>query len=237
MRQHWGDQPIDNPPILYGSSAAHRIAAVRQLGGFNETLRTNFEDTDLTQRLLAANHRLAYLPTLRLEHLKRDTPDSVLRMFWNWYLPPAVLAGQFASVDAWLRGRHPWIWSDYRSRSCLDDTYPTLSLLTLALPWIQVTRDMGLLAKRLGTPVDAAPLGDLAGRMLRERGHAAPIANWLAEWIRHTAAERAAPGAGPLNPVILEAVATEASLSLPRRSFWSHAERSAQLLGILATPG
>lgn len=232
MRQHWGDHPLDNPPILFGSSAAHRVAALHELGGFNESLRTNFEDTDLTQRLRAAGHRLAYFPSLRLEHLKRDTPDSVLRMFWNWFVPPAVLAGQFDSVDAWLRARLPWIWADYRSRSRLDDAHPSSSLLTFALPWVQITRDLAQLSERLNAPVDVMPLAEIASKMLIERGHASDIARWMAERIHHAASDRKTLAESPLNQVVIDAIAAEASMSIPRRSFWVHSEQSARVLGV-----
>ncbi len=191
--------------------------------------------TDLTQRLRAADFRLAYVPALRLEHLKRDTADSVLRMFWNWYLAPSVLAGHFASVDTWLRFRLPWIWSDYRSRAKLDAAFPTLSLLTLALPWILVTRDLALLADQLKTPADVTPLADLAERQLRAQGHHAIIAAWTAERVLVAAAEGKSTGGGPLNPAILEAVADQASGSLQRRSFWSDVEQSAHALSIFAS--
>lgn len=232
MRQHWGDQPLENPPILYGSSAAHRVAVLQAAGGFNESLRTNFEDTELTQRLRAANHRLAYVPSLRLDHLKRDDHDSVLRMFWNWYLPPSVLAGHFSSVDTWLKTRLPWIWSDYRSRSRLDDPFPTLSLLTLALPWVQVIRDLYLLSEQLAAPIDASPVADLASRMLVERGHDESIAEWIAARVRRVPGERASSAAGSLNTVILNAIASEASTSLPRRSFWDAVNQSARALAV-----
>lgn len=232
MRQHWGSEPLENPPILYGSSAAHRVGPIRDLGGFNEALRTNFEDTDLTQRLLGARHRLAYLPSLRLEHLKRDTPDSVLRMFWNWYLPPAVLAGRFDSADAWLQGRHAWIWSDYRSRARIDEAVPQLGLLTLALPWVQVVRDLDMLSERLGEPADTSPLADLAAKVLTDRGQDAALAAWVAERVRNAGRQSAAPSRSPLNPAILRLVAAESINAIPHRAYWSLVERGGRAHGV-----
>jgi hypothetical protein len=117
----------------------------------------------------------------------------------------------------------------------MDDAYPSLCLLTLALPWVQVARDLCLLAERSGTPTDIAALADVANRMLLERGHAPATARWISERITHAATELCCLGRGaPLNPVIIDAIAAEASVSLPRLSFWTHAERSARELGVHA---
>lgn len=226
MAQHYGDASRANPPILYGSSAAHRLEAVFAVGGFNEALRTNYEDTDLTQRLLAAGHSLAYVPELRLEHLKQDTPDTVLRMFWQWYFPPADLSGFFGSGQAWLINRLPWIWSDYRRRARHDAAHPRLTLITCALPWVQVVRDLALLASRLNTPANFTPVLGLAVAVHRDCGFPEPLVAWLTDRIRYALHQAQATQGDLINPAILSAIRDASLESVPRRAFWPALDES-----------
>jgi GT2 family glycosyltransferase len=226
MRQHYGDAPVDNPPILYGSSAAHRVTELVRCGGFNEALTTNFEDTDLTQRMLKKGCRLAYVPSLRSEHLKRDTPDSVLRMFWNWYRPPAELAGSFRDVPTWLSQRHGWIWADYRWRSRADAQRPALTALTMALPWVQVVRDLGLIAGRAGIGVDLGAIADLAFTIHGADGCGEMVARWICGRIEAASATTCQNSPQPLHPEILTAVREGALASFPRRTFWHDLQTS-----------
>lgn len=220
MRQHWGDEPLENPPILFGSSAAHRVAILQQAGGYDETLRTNFEDTELTQRLLRAGHRLAYVPTLASEHLKRDTADSVLRMFWNWFRPPADMAGHFQDVGTWLRHRHPWVWRDYGKRLTGQAALPRLTALTTALPWTQVMRDLQHLAERVGTPVNLTQVAELAASIHDAHGFPREFIRWLRERLDFVQRQCGVAAGDPLNPAIISQIREHAELSIPRRTYW-----------------
>jgi len=230
MRQHWGDQSVLNPPILFGSSAAHRVAVLRSMGGFNESLRTNFEDTDLTQRLLHAGHKLAYVPTLVSEHLKRDTPDSVLKMFWGWYLPPADLAGQMRDINTWLAHRLPWIWHDYRGRALGHASMPRLTAITMALPWVQVLRDLHLLAHRAGVAVDLRSIVETAATIHASHGFDKPFIQWLDTRLQFVLAQCGADAGEPLHPQVVEAVRGLASQSIPHRSYWNDLDVSVREL-------
>ena len=220
MRQHWGDDPLENPPILFGSSAAHRLEIVRRAGGYNEDLRTNFEDTDLTQRLLRAGHRLAYVPSLVSEHLKRDTPDSVLRMFWNWYRPAADLAGHFHDVGTWLQHRHPWIWQDFASRMTGDASLPRLTAITAALPWSQVMRDVHLLAERSGRAVDLRPVVELAKAVHEAHGYGAEFILWLSTRLENVLKQCETSVMESLNPLVFSQLRECALRAIPRRGYW-----------------
>ncbi len=219
LRQHWGDKPIENPPILFGSSAAHRTEVLLRLGGFNEALGTNFEDTELTQRLLRAGHRLAYMPELASEHLKRDTPDSVLAMFWNWYRPGAELAGQFGDVQAWLNHRHPWIWQDFTTRVVAGAPFPSLAAITTALPWTQLMRDLQLLGSRSETPVDLRPVLRLAAEVHACHGYNHEFIHWLCRRLEAVLAGR--QGGAPLHPLVHAGIQECAKRALPRKQYWN----------------
>jgi len=226
MRQHWGDQPLANPPILFGSSAAHRLEILRRAGGYDESLRTNFEDTELTQRLLRAGHRLEYVPSLAIEHLKRDTPDSVLRMFWNWYRPAADLAGHFANIDVWLQQRHPWIWHDYAGRVVGDVGAPRLTAITTALPWSQVMRDLHLLAGRAGTAVDLRTVVDVAMELHAANGFGDRFTDWLRARLESVRGQCGGGAGDPLHPMVLSKVRDHATRAIPRREYWEDLDRS-----------
>jgi len=226
MSQHWGDHPVENPPILYGSSAAHRLAILRNAGGYNELLRANFEDTELTQRMLHAGHRLAYVPSLALEHLKQDTPDSVLRMFWNWYRPPADLAGHFANTSAWLQQRHPWIWRDYAARAISDARTPGLTAITTALPWSQVMRDLHLLAGRTGVSVDLRPLIDIATEIHVTHGFGAFFNSWLRDRLEDIEGQCGTGVGDPLHPTVLANIRDHALRVIPRKGYWDDLDLS-----------
>ena len=86
MRQHWGEERIVNPTFLFGSSNVFRKNVVMRVGFYNEKYRTNYEDVDLSKRLLARNYKLIYEPQAIAYHLRKDTILSVLRAHWNWNL-------------------------------------------------------------------------------------------------------------------------------------------------------
>ena len=230
MRQHWGDQSLDNPPILFGSSAAHRIEVLQRIGGFNETLRTNFEDTELTQRLLRSGYRLAYVPEAMSEHLKRDTPDSVLKMFWNWYRPGAEMAGHFNGVDSWLRLRHPWIWHDYNGRSAAGVAITGLTAITEALPWTQIIRDLQFLGRQSGSMADLWPVVKIATELHTTHGYVDAFVEWLRCRLENVVRE--GNGGETLHPQIQAAIRESADRMLPRRRFWDALDDS---MGCLAT--
>jgi len=50
MPQEWGEKPLQNPRFLYGCNNMFRKSAVLEAGSYDERMRTNGEDTDLSQR-------------------------------------------------------------------------------------------------------------------------------------------------------------------------------------------
>lgn len=70
-------------PWLYSAAIAIRTEAYNNVGGFNPHL-PNGEDIDLTQKLVQANYRLHYDPTLVAFHNHgRTTPAKMLAYFWK----------------------------------------------------------------------------------------------------------------------------------------------------------
>ena len=84
MRQEWGDSRVDNPPFLFGCNNIMRKSAVLECRGYNERLRTNGEDADLSRRMKAAGWWLIYDPTAVAKHLRHDTLRSLMDTYWRW---------------------------------------------------------------------------------------------------------------------------------------------------------
>ena len=85
MPQEWGDALLRNPRFLFGSNNIFRKSAVLDAGGYDERMRTNGEDVDLSQRLLAKGWDLVYEPAARVTHLRHDTIRSILDTYWRWW--------------------------------------------------------------------------------------------------------------------------------------------------------
>ena len=77
--QSLGDRPLMDAPLLVGACASYRIAALREVGGFNPDFRTHGEDVEVGRRLRRTGQRLAYEPSLMVHHRRSDDPRALLR--------------------------------------------------------------------------------------------------------------------------------------------------------------
>ncbi len=84
MSQHWGNDFILNPHFLYGSNNVYKKASVQSIGLYDEKLKNNNEDVDISLRFYANKFKLAYNPQAIAQHLKQDTVGSLLRSYWHW---------------------------------------------------------------------------------------------------------------------------------------------------------
>lgn len=85
MPQEWGGALIRNPRFMFGNNALFRRSVVEAVGGYDESMRTNGEDVDLSNRLRASGHDLVYEPAARVTHLRHDTTRSILDTYWRWW--------------------------------------------------------------------------------------------------------------------------------------------------------
>jgi GT2 family glycosyltransferase len=74
-----------NPKFLYGCNNLFRKSAVLEAGGYDEAMRTNGEDCDLSGRLRAQGWQLIYDPAARATHLRSDSVRSILDTYWRWW--------------------------------------------------------------------------------------------------------------------------------------------------------
>jgi GT2 family glycosyltransferase len=85
MRQEWGEQAVRNPRFLFGCNNIFRRSAVLEVGGYDESMHTNGEDTDMSRRLREKGWDLHYDPSGRVVHLRYDTTRSILDTYWRWW--------------------------------------------------------------------------------------------------------------------------------------------------------
>lgn len=142
MPQHHGDHPLSNPRICFGSVSSFRVAAIDAIGGWSSRFRTNHEDVDLSRRLRANDLRTAYDPMCIARHQRRDTADSVLSGFWNWFAPAGREAGHFRSMHSLIEDRlDQATWGIFRHRFEQDLAHHRAHLigLTMLLPaWMTI---------------------------------------------------------------------------------------------------
>lgn len=89
-----------NAPFLFGLCMSFRVKALQQVGGFNETFRTNAEDMDIGLRLTQAGFYLRYLPEAQVFHQRSDDVASLKRAMMAWY-SGAYRAKQRNQAQAW----------------------------------------------------------------------------------------------------------------------------------------
>jgi len=85
MPQHWGDNPVRGPRFLIGCNSLFRKRALLAIGGYDERMRTNGEDTDLCEKLRRNNGEFIYVPSAQATHLRHDTALSILETAWRWW--------------------------------------------------------------------------------------------------------------------------------------------------------
>jgi glycosyltransferase involved in cell wall biosynthesis len=85
MRQEWGATLLRNPKFLFGCNNIFRRAAVLEAGGYEEAMRTNGEDCELSRQLYARHWELIYDPAAQATHLRCDSVKSIFDTYWRWW--------------------------------------------------------------------------------------------------------------------------------------------------------
>lgn len=84
MSQDWGSAIVRDPSVMFGNNILLRKTVVDLIGGYDERLRTNGEDVNLTRRLYAAGFHAVYDHAALVHHLRYDNSRSALDMFWRY---------------------------------------------------------------------------------------------------------------------------------------------------------
>jgi len=85
MAQEWGDLPLRNPKFLFGCNNMFRRSVVKQVGGYDESMRTNGEDADISRRMRDKGWDLLYVQDALVIHMRHDTVRSILDTYWRWW--------------------------------------------------------------------------------------------------------------------------------------------------------
>jgi len=85
MPQEWGGVRRTNPKFMFGNNGLARRSLLLDAGGYDERMRTNGEDVDMSQRLRERGFSFVYEPTATVDHLRRDSVTSVLNAYWRWW--------------------------------------------------------------------------------------------------------------------------------------------------------
>lgn len=83
LKQHYGKCEKE-VPFIAGCNSLFRKKAVFDVGLYDESFITNHEDTDLSERIIAAGLKLKYIPSAQVIHIKRDSIMSVLKTCWHF---------------------------------------------------------------------------------------------------------------------------------------------------------
>lgn len=155
MSQDWGKHVVLNPRTLFGNNGLYRKSAVIDVGGFDETLKTNGEDRDLSQKLADRGYETIYDPSAKVNHLRTDTIKSVLETRWRWDLP------NFTPPDS-LPMLIQKLWENYRKmwrfikQDLKSDEHATW-LLSILMYFVHGGYDVHYLIKRQPGRVDKHP--------------------------------------------------------------------------------
>jgi hypothetical protein len=87
MRQEWGEKRLVNPPFLFGSNTLFRKDVLQVVGGYDNSLRTNYEDVDVSMKIRSRALELVYEPRAVAYHQRTDSIRTVAETYWRWENP------------------------------------------------------------------------------------------------------------------------------------------------------
>lgn len=126
--QSYGDKPRE-VEFLYGLCMSFRLEALRQIGGFNPSFRTNAEDIDVSLRLRRSGYRLRYLPDARVYHQRMDDEASLARAMAAWY--------RAAYRAKWINNAQSWkLFAGTMRRLVMDPLSDLITERDLNMAWL-----------------------------------------------------------------------------------------------------
>ena len=106
LSQDLGPRRIQPPEFLFGANTLYRREAVLEAGGYGEEYRTNSEDKDIGDKLRKAGYSFTFSPLPMARHMRRDTPESVLRTLWGWAFHEKRKLGNLTDLRSILAVAH-----------------------------------------------------------------------------------------------------------------------------------
>ena len=85
-KQNWGEQELLNPPFLYGCNTIQLKSIWKQIGGYDEELKTNGEDIDYSNRVKSSEDTNVFYSNKALcYHLQNDNIKTLSRRVWRYH--------------------------------------------------------------------------------------------------------------------------------------------------------
>ena len=85
-KQNWGEQELLNPPFLYGCNTIQLKSIWKQIGGYNEELKTNGEDVEYCNRVRSNQDTNVFYSNKALcYHLQNDNIKTLSRRVWRYH--------------------------------------------------------------------------------------------------------------------------------------------------------
>lgn len=144
LSQDMGEQRMDiawpTPKRLGGFGTMLRKEAVEKVGGYDPRFRTNYEDVDMSMRLLKAGYKLVFEPRAVAHHMRRDTVSSVVRTSWRWDFYTHYYSGGYNNIALKIllnfRLGRVLMWQH------LKQGKPELLLIDARMPWVHSYQDL-----------------------------------------------------------------------------------------------
>ena len=85
-KQNWGEQELLNPPFLYGCNTIQLKSIWKQIGGYNEELKTNGEDVEYCNRVRSGQDTNVFYSNKALcYHLQNDNMKTLSKRVWRYH--------------------------------------------------------------------------------------------------------------------------------------------------------
>ena len=85
-KQNWGEQELLNPPFLYGCNTIQLKSIWKQIGGYNEELKTNGEDVEYCNRVRSGQDTNVFYSNKALcYHLQNDNIKTLSKRVWRYH--------------------------------------------------------------------------------------------------------------------------------------------------------
>ena len=85
-KQNWGEQELLNPSFLYGCNTIQLKSIWKQIGGYNEELKTNGEDVEYCNRVRSNQDTNVFYSNKALcYHLQNDNIKTLSKRVWRYH--------------------------------------------------------------------------------------------------------------------------------------------------------
>jgi glycosyltransferase involved in cell wall biosynthesis len=142
--QDMGEKRIDiewpSHRCLGGFGTILKKRSVAEVGGYNESYRTNYEDVDMCERLVRAGHKLVFEPLAVARHQRRDNVRSIVRTAWRWEFYSHYFQGGYNNI--WLKLLFNFRWARVLAMEHIRMGRSSLLAIDARLPWVHSLMDL-----------------------------------------------------------------------------------------------